>query len=197
MKLSRSLLPIGCRFNKRFAYPIFPSLFPKTTASGAYTPDKARIQSQLESPLLVLCSSSSPFLSCIPLGAGGGFSAQRGVLAAGVDLPVREVDILADLVERPARVVADGGRDIAGADFLFGQVFFVHEPLFHRDGWPPRGAFGARGADVVSVASSIAQDGQLGKKMCPGVRFPARIRPCWVSQGCFALPGTPRLQWSK
>ena len=93
------------------------------------------------------------------------------MLAAEVNLPVREIDILADLVERPARVVANGGRDVAGADFLFGQVFFVHEPLFRRDGWPPRGVFCVRGTGVVSVASSIAQDGQLGKKMCSGVRF--------------------------
>jgi hypothetical protein len=81
------------------------------------------------------------------------------VLAAGADLPIREIDILADLVERPARVVTDGGRDVAGADFLFGQVFFVHEPLFRRDGWPLPGVFGAWRTDVVSVASSIAQGG--------------------------------------
>jgi hypothetical protein len=43
--------------------------------------------------------------------------------------------------------------------------------LFHQDSWPPRGVFGARGTDVVSVASSITQSGQLGKKAFPGVRL--------------------------
>ena len=81
-----------------------------------------------------------------------------------------QVQLLADLVERPSHA-ADGGSDVAGANFLFGQVLFVHEPLFHQDGWPPRGVFGARSTDVVSVASSIPQDGQLGKKICQAFAF--------------------------
>jgi len=76
------------------------------------------------------------------------------------------------LVVHPSRVVADGGRDVAGADFLFGQELFVHELLFHQDGWSPGGVFWGAGHGVVSVASSIAQDGQLGKRLLVLTRIP-------------------------
>jgi hypothetical protein len=42
-----------------------------------------------------------------------------------VDLPIRDVDFLAHLARLPSHIL-DGGGDIAGADLLFGQVFFVH-----------------------------------------------------------------------
>jgi len=44
---------------------------------------------------------------------------------ARMDLPVRDVDLLTDLARLPSRAL-DGGGEVAGADFLFGQAFFAH-----------------------------------------------------------------------
>ncbi len=68
--------------------------------------------------------------------------------ATGVNLPIREIVFLTDLVERPSRV-ADGGRDVARADFLFGQVLFT-QVLVHQGGRASARCMASRGARLFS-----------------------------------------------
>jgi hypothetical protein len=58
--------------------------------------------------------------------AAGGF-------AVGPNLPGGDVDLFADLLRLPPGL-PDGGRDVAGADLLFGQLSLVHL-AFARSGW--------------------------------------------------------------
>jgi hypothetical protein len=75
------------------------------------------------------------------------------------------------------RAALDGGGDVAGAYFLFGQVFFVHKP-FVPPGWSP--SWKAQSYAETQLVYSLGVGEALGSRL--GLANAARLSACPATQ---------------